>query len=242
MIEKKEYRKAFCILCKNREFSLKHGVLCGITNLLPEFDYECTDFSLNKSKLNEKVRQFNKVTKEKYQSVEQKKFGSENSFFIEREKVHKDIRKFKNRGIGLKFKKKKFNVLNSLFIYLFISVMTIYGNIKHNMSWTFESPNFIGLIGITIIASIYILYNYFNDSEYTITVNEDHISLNGLILFWNNILGYGIIKGKWEEKVIISTILNEIQIVNLDKFDLTSSELITILDANKQTFYSTMYN
>ena len=109
------------------------------------------------------------------------------------------------------------------------------------MGWTFESPNFIGLIAITIIAIIYISYNYFNDSEYIITVNENYISLNGLVLFWNNILDYGVIKGKWEEKVIISTILNGIQTIDLKKFDISSSDLITLLDANKKTFYNNVY-
>ncbi len=242
MTEKKEYRKAFCILCLNREFSLKNGVLCGITNALPDFDYECSDFNLNKSKLKEKVNVFKKATEEKYENIEEKRFGSENSFFIEREKVHKDLRKFRNKGVGLKFKKKKFSVLDSFLIYLGISAMLIYGNIKHNMGWTFESLNFIGFVAASIIAIIYILYNYFNDSEYIITVNENYISLNGLVLFWNNILDYGVIKGKSEEKVIISTILNGIQTIDLKKFDITSSDLITILDANRKTFYNKVYN
>ena len=107
MTEKKEYRKAFCVLCHNRELSLKNGVICGITNALPNFDYECSDFNIDKGKLKEKENEFKKATEKKYESIEKKKFGSENSFFIKREKVPKDIRKFKNKGIGLKFKKKK---------------------------------------------------------------------------------------------------------------------------------------
>lgn len=39
-----DYRYEKCSLCKNRRFSLKEGLLCGLTNSKPSFHVECPNY------------------------------------------------------------------------------------------------------------------------------------------------------------------------------------------------------
>ncbi|WP_435261872.1 hypothetical protein [Tenacibaculum sp. nBUS_03] len=82
MQEKKQYQKGFCIICKNKTVSFEKGVICSLTNLLPDFDKECNKFEVDGTKIREKINDFKKGINLKYTKLENKKFWTDTSHFF----------------------------------------------------------------------------------------------------------------------------------------------------------------
>lgn len=47
-----EEKLEFCSNCKNRSFSQKDGVICGLTQEKPSFEYVCSSYNMDETALN----------------------------------------------------------------------------------------------------------------------------------------------------------------------------------------------
>jgi hypothetical protein len=231
-------KRSFCTICENREFSLNTGIICGITKSLPEFEEECPNYLFDKNELQKRKRSFEIETKEKYHSSKIGSFLADQSRFISKENIEISRVKYPNNGIGKIFKTSKFSLRNSILFYLLITSLLIGGNIKNEMGWNLESPNIIGILIFSILSIIYIVYNFYNDKIYFLSIEKDFINFNGLKLPWNSIIDYGLIVGKSENKIILSTLLNGNLKIDLNKINITNSELINLIRENRKTFYN----
>ncbi|KAB1159743.1 hypothetical protein F7018_05385 [Tenacibaculum aiptasiae] len=238
MKEKKQYQKGFCIICKNKTVSFEKGVICSLTNLLPDFDKECNKFEVDKKRITEKTDEFKKGIKLKYTKLENKKFWTDpdTSFYIERFSLKNNNRNLSKGGVNMKFYRNKFSILNHSLVFIGIFLMIVYGNIKHNHGWDLQSFNMIFLIVFSLIGIIYISYNYFNDEDYVISIHENYINLNGEKIYWNCILDYVIIEGKNEDKVILCTSLDGIKKIDMKRFDNSAFEIASIIEKNIKYF------
>ncbi|HEY1045475.1 MAG TPA: hypothetical protein VGF79_03485 [Bacteroidia bacterium] len=55
-------RLVFCSSCKNRSFSPKDGVVCGLNNEKPSFEYECLNYKEDEIALNRNTQIEDKKT------------------------------------------------------------------------------------------------------------------------------------------------------------------------------------
>lgn len=227
-------KKSFCAICTNREYSLKSGMVCGLTSSLPEFNNKCPDYSFDKIELQKKKKIFNIETREKYHVSKIGSFLADQPRFIDKNEINKSPVKYPNKGVGKIFKTKKFSIKQSIMYSIFIIGLLTFGN----TDWSLKSPNIIAIIIFSILSISYIIYQTHNDKIYVLSINENYINFNGLKIPWNSIIDFGLISGKNEHKLIICTLLNGNVKIDLNLVNITSSELINIIRENRKTFYN----
>ncbi|WP_158850979.1 hypothetical protein [Algibacter sp. L1A34] len=239
----REYHLSFCKICKNRKSSLKEGLICNLTEKIADFEKDCTNFQADRLELKKLKKHFEAEIKDNYATTKFESFFSEREF----EKPEKSQnRKFlsKEKTHGLEFKKDKNYDKQILIMLGIIILILIYGNYKNNFSWDLNSANIIGVL-IMLVLSIYFFYKaYYHKYKTVITIDENGIHQKEKTVFWNNILDYGIIRGKgdnsMEKKIIIGTISSGIQKIDISELNVTPDEFIEIIQLNKKTFYNTV--
>ncbi|NIK93217.1 hypothetical protein GZ212_13725 [Mangrovimonas sp. CR14] len=236
----REYHLSFCKICINRKPSLKEGLICSLTGKIAEFEKECANFKIDGLELEKIKKRFETEINDKYAITKLESLFSEREF----EKPEKNRnRKYltKEKTHGLEFKKDKNYDKQILVMIGIIMVMLLYGNYINGFSWDLNSANIIGVL-IMLFLSLYYFYKAFYHKYKTlITIDENGIHQEEKTLYWNNILDYGIIRGKgnnsMEKKIIIGTISSGIQEINISELNVTPEEFIEIIQLNKKTIY-----
>jgi len=239
----REYHLSFCKICKNRKASLKQGLICSLTEKLANFEKDCTSFKADELELEKLKKRFETEIKDNYATTKLESFFSEREF----EKPEKSRNKkyfSKEKTHGLEFKKDKNYDKQILIILGIIILILLYGNYKNNFSWDLNSANIIGVL-IMLTLSIYFFYKaFYYKYKALITIDKNGIHQKEKTLYWNNILDYGIIRGKgdnsMEKKIIIGTISSGIQKIDISELNVTPEEFIEIIQLNKKTFYNTV--
>ncbi|PQV44735.1 hypothetical protein CLV33_11814 [Jejuia pallidilutea] len=237
----REYHLSFCKICTNRKSSLKDGLICSLTGKIAEFEKNCTNFKIDRLELEKIKNRFETEINENYATTKLESFFSEREF--EKPKKNRN-RKYltKEKTHGLEFKRDKNYDKQILVMIGVIIVMLLYGNYKNGFSWDLNSTNIIGIL-IMLILSVYFFYKaLYHKYKTIITIDENGIHQKEKTLHWNNILDYGIIRGKgdnsMEKKIIIGTISSGIQKINISELNVTPEEFIEIIQLNKKTFYN----
>ena len=236
-MNKRYYHLSFCKICKNRKPSLKEGLICNLTEKIADFDKNCPNFLLDRPELEKIKKQFQIEIENNYPSNNLESFFSNKDF----EKPNKiQNRKYPSvaKTHGLEFKKDKGYDKLILIMFGVIIIILLYGNYINNYSWSLKSANIIGVL-IFFILSIYFFYKaYFHKYETLITIDEHGINQKDKTLFWNDIFDYGIIRGKgrnsMEKKIIIGTITNGVQKIDLSELNVSLDEFIEIIQLNKK--------
>ncbi len=239
MQDQKRYLKGFCIVCSNRVLSLQEGAICGLTNLTPKLDLKCDQFTIDNPEITKKTNHFESFIEHKYTHFSKKKFWSDpdTSYYIERVEVQQRLTGFTNHGVNKKFHRNKYDITTATLGFLGVLFLIMYGNIKHNYAHDLKSPAMIFLISYIIIGALYLTYNYFNDNKYVIETSEEYINLNGLKIFWNSVLDYVIIEGKYENKLIMCTSLNKIKEIDMKQFDISPFDIANIIEKQINKFH-----
>lgn len=237
----RDYHLSFCKICKNREVSLKQGLICSLTEKIADFENECANFQADGFELEKLRKHFEKEIEYNYETTKLGSFFGEREF-KKPEKLQKKNYSSKEKTHGLKFKKDKNYDKQILIILGIITLLLLYGNYKTESSWDLNSANIIAVLVILVI-SIYFFYRaFYYKHETLITIDENGIHQKEKILYWHNILDYGIIRGigdnSMEKKIIIGTISCGIQTIDISEFNVTPEEFIEIIQLNKKTFYN----
>lgn len=237
----REYHLSFCKICTNRRSSLQEGIICGLTNKIAAFEKDCSHFRVDELELNKLKKRFEVEIEYNYPTTKLDRIFSEREF--KRPKKNRK-RKYlsKEKTHGLEFKKDK-NYDKQILIMLGIIIgILLYGNYKNDYSWDFNSMNIIGVL-IMLILSIYFFYRgFYHKYETLVSIDENGIHQKEKTLYWNNILDYGIIKGRgdnsMEKKIIIATTSSGIQKIDISELNVTPEEFVEIIELNKKTFYN----
>jgi hypothetical protein len=237
----REYHLSFCKICKNKKPSLKEGLICSLTEKLANFEKDCISFKADKLELKKLKKHFETEIKDNYATSKFESFFNERKF-KKPEKIRNKKYFSKEKTHGLEFKKDKDYDKQILNIIGVIVVMLLYGNYKNGFSWDLNSANMIGVL-IMLILSIFFFYKaFFYEYKTLISIDENGIHQKEKTLYWNDILDYGIIRGKgdnsMEKKIIIGTISSGIQKINISELNVTPEEFIEIIQLNKKTFYN----
>src|SRR5690606_8472787 len=62
----RKYQLSFCVVCKNKEYSFKEGVICGLTKQKPKFQDECENYNEHKELLEERKDKIKQKIYDKY--------------------------------------------------------------------------------------------------------------------------------------------------------------------------------
>ncbi|WP_299156842.1 hypothetical protein [uncultured Tenacibaculum sp.] len=237
----RKYHLPFCKICKNRKKSLKEGVICSLTEKIADFEEYCTDFKTDNLELEKIKNHFESVVENNYLTTKVDSFLSKR-VFEKPEKLRHRRYLSKEKTHGLEFKKDKNYDKQLLFMFGVIILMLLYGNYKNDYTWDLNSPNIIGVL-VFLVISIYFFYKaFFHKYEALIIIDKNGIHQKERTLYWNNILDYGIIRGKgdnsMEQKIMIGTISTGIQKIDISELNVTPEEFIEIIQLNKKTFYN----
>lgn len=241
----RKYHLPFCKICTNRKKSLKEGLICSLTEKIADFEEYCADFKIDNPELEKIKNHFESVVEDNYGTTKVDSFLSKR-VFEKPGKIRNRKYSSKEKTHGLEFKKDKNYDKQLLFMFGVIILMLLYGNYKNNYTWDFNSPNIIGVL-VFLILSIYFFYKaFFHKYEALIMIDKNGIHQKERTLYWNNILDYGIIRGKgdnsMEQKIMIGTISTGIQKIDISELNVTPEEFIEIIQLNKKTFYNNGYN
>ncbi|MBJ2176523.1 hypothetical protein JBL43_19905 [Aureibaculum sp. A20] len=240
-MEKREYHLSFCKICKNRKFSPEEGLICKLTTKIAEFDKNCLNFIIDEKELIRRKKEFETEINKKYAITKIDSFFIETlsiSKFEKAEKIRTGNYSSVEETHKLKFKKDKANNKGILWILGSVFLLMLYGNYINNFSWDLKSNNIIGVIGVLVLFTYFYYKAFYHNYKTILTIDDNGIHQKGKILFWNNIIAYGVLSGTGDnylqKDIIIGTISSGIQKIDISKLNVSSEQFIEILQLNSR--------
>lgn len=182
--DQRKHHIGFCLACLHKKRTFEHGVACGLTNKIADFDEECSSFEVDTSEIQNAKKAHKKYVEENYpldRHVLEKMITDYTYSFTTKESVSK-LKPSKKRA----FRESDVGDLNGVFIFGAISFVSF-------LYFLFHIDQSISLLVILggIIGSAVCGYRYLN-KDYKVKVKFTKKGMQSKYTFvaWSELIDY----------------------------------------------------
>ncbi|WP_165748085.1 hypothetical protein [Cellulophaga sp. Z1A5H] len=228
----KDYQLSFCMVCKNRTYTLQEGIYCSITDAAPTFETYCPDYNFDeeeRNKLLQEKRLFHENLVSRSENFTDNLFKTRVTYY-EYPKTTPDNKNQAPKKIELKNSFSFYQLLSFLVIILFIG--RLFPLAKGTIN-SISSTNAILICAIIgLILSIIKPFKYFQKklNKTRILIDANGITIiDQSIIYWQDILMISLKKvpKKHVSKYLVISRITAKQDIeyNIDKLNVSSKEL-----------------
>ncbi|AXG72070.1 hypothetical protein KORDIASMS9_04332 [Kordia sp. SMS9] len=236
-LNKRNHHLAYCKICHYRDYDNSKGITCVLTKAIANFENECPSMQLDFEALegiqidiqNEIVT----LVKKNYLLKYIKK-----QYYFKPNYPYKANYHSKENTHGLKIKTSREGSVWTILSFLgFIILLSIGFNAETYFYKVLS--NFLAVLAF-IFLLIRLMIDYYTPKKILLTTDEFGVTIREKRFFWHDIVDYRVLYRSGDEKgyfqLILGTINEGVQTIDLTNVDITKAQLLEILKLNRKDY------